>query len=197
MKALLVKILPYLLIIALIYSIYEEHKKVVRFREKSNTLETTISDLNQEVKQTKIKLNDSIELFQAEVKALRMTKNNIQARYDELLKASKLKSKDVGNVTEIVTVTHSVDTIYAEVDSFGGIKAELIDPYINIDVEITPAKQAIIDYAVRDSLTIISVQKKHRWLFGLIKWTEQKSIRVINNNPKSITTNITTIDVIE
>lgn len=191
------KFAPYIIIGLMCFAVWTSHKEIERHRERAETLESTISDLNQEIKQTKIRLNDSIEVYQAEVKGLNMTKKNLQAKYDNLLKSISLKAKDVSNVTEVTSVVHSVDTVPVYVDTFGGMTAELADSYININVEISPEKIAVFDYLVRDSLTVISVQKQHSWLFGLIKWKEQKSLRVINNNPNAEIVSLQTIDIIE
>lgn len=187
----------YIVIGVLCFFLWQTHSLATKYQQKTNTLEATISDLNQEIKYTKIRLNDSISVYQAEVKILHFTQSNLQARYDKLLAASKTKSKDVNNVTEVASVVHSVDTVIAAVDSFGGIKAKLEDAFVAIDVEVLPNRKTIIDYEVRDSLTIFNIQKKHSWLFGLIKWKEQKGIKVINHNPKAEIISLQTIDIIE
>lgn len=197
MKIILKNIWPYLIVGLLCIVLYESNQRASQYRDKATTLETTISDLNQELVLSQIRLNDSIGVYQAEVKNLTFTKSNLEAKYNQLLKASQLKSKDVNSVTEIVTVVHQIDTVVAVVDSFGGIKAQLQDPYVNIDVEVHPDLNAVIDYQIQDSLTVINVQKKHSWLFGLIKWKEHKSTRVINHNPKANIANLQTIDIIE
>lgn len=197
MKAILKKIWPYIVIELLCIAIWESNDRARSYQKLSDTLETTIIDLNQEIKHTKLQLNDSISVYQAEVKNLSFTKDNLEAKYNKLLKASKLKPTDVNSVTEVVTVVHEVDTVWAETDSFGGIKAQLQDPFVNIDVEVQPNLKTLIDYEVRDSLTVVTIQKKHSWLFGLIKWKEHKGTRVINHNPKASITNLQTIDVIE
>lgn len=196
-KIILNKFGLYAVIGVLCFLLWQTHSQVTKYQQKANTLEATISDLDQEIKYTKIKLNDSISVYQAEVKNLHFTQSNLQARYDKLLAASKTKSKDVNNVTEVASVVHSVDTVIAVVDSFGGIKAKLEDAFVDIDVEVLPNRNTIIDYEVRDSLTIFNIQKKHSWLFGLIKWKEQKGIKVINHNPKAEIINLRTIDIIE
>ena len=187
----------YIVIGVLCFFLWQTHSLATKYQQKADNLEATISDLNQEIKYTKIQLNDSIAVYQAEVKNLNFTQSNLQARYDKLLAASKTKSKDVNNVTEVASVVHSVDTVIAVVDSFGGIKAKLEDAFVDIDVEVLPNRNTIIDYEVRDSLTIFNIQKKHSWLFGLIKWKEQKEIKVINHNPKAEIINLRTIDIIE
>lgn len=197
MKTILKSIWPYLLIGLLCVMLYESNQRAAKYHKQSETLETTISDLNQQIKYTQICLNDTISVYQAEVKSLNFTKDNLEAKYKKLLEASKVKPKDVSSVTEVVTVVHQIDTVIAIRDTFGGIKASLQDPFVNIDVEVKPDLNTIIDYEVQDSLTVINVQKKHSWLFGLIKWKEHKTTRVINHNPKANITNLQTIDVFE
>lgn len=188
---------PYLLIAVLAFSLWHSHQDSQKYHKQSEELENTINELNGKIKHTQIRLNDSIELYQAEVSTLKMTQANIQARYDKLLKASKVKPKDVNSITDISSVVHAVDSGTATVNEFGGLHAELKDPFISIDVEIFPNKNTIIEYEMYDSLTVIDVQKKHSWLFGLIKWKEHKGVRVINHNPKATIRHLRTIEQIE
>lgn len=197
LKVILGKTWQYIVIAGLCLAVWHTGTQVERYKQATNTLENTINDLNQEIKQTQICLDDTIKVYQAEVNNLIVTKDNLQAKYNKLLSASKLKPKDVSSVTEITSVTHSVDTVYAEVDSFGGLQARLEDHFVSIGVDVLPDRKTIIDYEVRDSLTVINVQKKHSWLFGLIKWTEHKSTRVVSNNPKSSIVGLQTIEVFE
>lgn len=171
-----------------------ENKK---YQNKAEVLEQTLNNLNEEMKVSRIKWNDSISLCQAEIKSLTITKKNLQQKYDKLLKASNSKAKDVNSVTEVITEIHKVDTVVALVDSFGGLNARLEDPFIKIDVNVFPDKKTIIDYNIRDSITVISFQKKHRWLFGLIKWNESKGVKVITHNPKSEIVSIEAIEIID
>lgn len=196
-KTILTKGSLWLIIGVLSFSLWQTYTSATKHQQKADSLETTISDLNQQIQYAKIQLNDSISVYQAEVKNLCMTQNNLQSRYDKLLAASKIKPRDVGNVTEVATIVHSVDTIIAEVDTFGGLSAKLDDKFVNIDVSVLPDRHTIIDYEIRDSLTLFNIQKKHSWLFGLIKWKESKSVRVINHNPKANIVNLQTIDIIE
>lgn len=196
-KAILKTVWPYLVIVLLGFAVWESNHRAYRYQQLSDTFEETISDLDQKIQYTQLQLNDSVSLYQAEVRDLSYSKDNLEAKYNNLLAASKLKSKDVNTITEITSVIHQIDTVIAEVDSFGGIRASVQDPFINIDVEVMPNRNTVIDYAVKDSLTVINVQKKHSWLFGLIKWKEHKDTRVINHNPKATITNLQTIDVLE
>ena len=197
MKAFIKNILPYLIIVALVIGLKSAWQQAVVYKHDAQSLEAAISDLNQEVKQTRIRLNDTIEVYQAEVRNLTFTQANLKAKYDKLLSSSKTPPKDVNSVTEIGAVIHDRDTVIAMVDSFGGLMARLVDPFVNIDVEVSPDRSTIIEYEVKDSLTVLNTQKKHSWLFGLIKWTEHKSTQVINHNPKAIIQSLQTIDVLE
>ena len=158
-KTILTKGSLWLIIGVLSFSLWQTYTSATKYQQKADSLETTISDLNQQIQYAKIQLNDSISVYQAEVKNLCMTQNNLQSRYDKLLAASKIKPRDVGNVTEVATIVHSVDTIIAEVDTFGGLSAKLDDKFVNIDVSVLPDRHTIIDYEIRDSLTLFNIQK--------------------------------------
>lgn len=197
LSILLKKFWPYIVIGILCMALWGSLHRGVTWRKQANMLETTISDLNQQIKFTEIRLNDSIKVYQAEVKSLNVTQDNLKAKYDKLLNASKLKPKDVSSVTEVETIVHDVDTVPAVVDSFGGINTKLEDNFVKINVEILPDMNTIIDYEIRDSLTIVNVQKQRSILFGLIKWKKHKCIRVINHNPKARIVGLQTMNVIE
>lgn len=186
-----------MLIAVLACGLWHSYQDAQKYNKRSDMLESTINELDGEIKHTKISLNDTIKLYQAEVATLKMTKANIQKRYDKLLKASKVKPKDINSITDISSVVEAVDTGTAIVNEFGGLHAELKDPFISIEVEIFPNKNTIIEYQMYDSLTVIDVQKKHSWLFGLIKWSEHKGVRVINHNPKASIRHLKTIEQIE
>lgn len=173
------------IIIVLACLLNYESKKVKTYKTNANTLENTISSLNQQIKISTIRLNDSLTLKQAEIKSLEVTKRNLQALYGELLKASDTKIKDAQTLVNVGTVTAGKDTIVCLVDSFGGIKAAWQDKYVNIQVDIDSARKAAIDYSIRDSLTIINYEKKHSLLFGLIKWKSYEGCKVITHNPKA------------
>lgn len=197
LKTLFKRFWQYIIIGILIIVLCGSMRKTVAYYKKADTLETTISDLNQQIKFTEIRLNDSIKVYQAEVRSLNVTRDNLKAKYDKLLNASKLKPKDVSSVTDVKAIIHDVDTVPAITDSFGGISAKLEDDFVKIDVKVLPDKNTIIDYEIRDSLTIVNVQKRRSILFGLIKWKKHKSIRVINHNPKASIVSLQTINVIE
>ena len=176
---------------------YKMTQKYMDEKERSEAFEHTISGLNQEVKTFKVKLNDSISFYAARVDGLKMSKANIEARYGDLLKASKIKPKDVQNVDEVGLQT--ADTVYVpvEVDKFGGLTTGFHDKFTSIDVQISPKREAAISYEISDSISVINTQKKHSILFGLIKWKELEKTTVISHNPKSKIVGVTSIDVIK
>lgn len=197
LKILFKKGWPYIIIGILSIALSRSIHNSVKYHRQSDMLENTINDLNQQIKFAEIRLNDSITVYQAEVKSLNITQKNLRAKYDKLLKESKLKPKDVNSVTEVQSVIRDVDTVPAVVDSFGLISTRLEDDFVKIDVKVLPDKNTIIDYEIRDSLTIVNVQKKRSILWGLIKWKKPKGIRVINHNPKATIVSLQTINVIE
>ena len=197
LKILLKKIWVYIVIGILSVALWKSMHKTATYYKKANVLENTISDLNQQIKFTEIRLNDSIQVYQAEVKSLNVTQDNLKAKYDKLLNASKLKQKDVSSVKEIKAIIHDIDTVPAAIDSLGGISTKLEDNFVKINVEVLSDRNVVIDYEIRDSLTIVNVQKRRSILWGLIKWKKHKGVRVINHNPKASIVSLQTIDVIE
>lgn len=173
------------IVLVLAYMVHAEYNKSQQYQKQSDALENSISALNQKVKMSEIKLNDSITAKQAEVTSLEITNKNLQSLYGELLKASNTKAKDVQTLVTTQTITKGSDTVVCLVDSFGGLRAHWVDPYINIQVDIDSARKAAIDYSIKDSLTIINYQKKHSILFGLIKWKSYEGCKVITHNPKA------------
>ena len=153
--------------------------------------------MNQKIDRYEIQINDSTRLHAATVKNLRMTAENIQAKYNDLLAASKMKPKDVNNVTSIGTEARDTVFVPVKVDSFGGLQTGYKDNFIDISVNISPEKLATIGYASRDSLSLIVNQKKHSILFGLIKWRSLEKTTIINHNPNATISSIETINVIE
>lgn len=185
------------LVLILCYFLYSNMADKERYKSKSELLEHSLNSMNEIMKETEVIYRDSIILYQAEVKELAYTANNLKARYEELLEASKLKAKDVNSMTQVVTQVVSKDTVYVEVDTFGGMKAQADDGFVNINVEVMKDKRAVIDYEMIDSISVIHVQKKHSILFGLIKWKDLKSTRVINHNPKAKIVDLQTFNVID
>lgn len=169
----------------------------IQYKERAMTLSHTINDLNQEIESYEVRLNDSTVVHAARVADLNMTIDNIETYYKNLLNANSIKPKDVNHVTTTETVTQSIETVPVYVDTFGGIKASYIDQYTSIMVDIDSTRQAVIDYAIRDSLTIINYQKKHSILWGLIKWKKPSRTVVVSANPKTKIVNVTSINSIE
>lgn len=162
-----------------------EAESARKHKQKAETLENTVSNLNQKLKLSTIQLNDSLSVKQAEVRSLKVTNKNLQSLYSDLLASSKTKAKDIQTLVNVQTTTIGTDTVICLVDSFGGLKAHWKDEYVNILVDIDTARKATIDYSVKDSLTVINYQKKHSILFGLFKWKSYEGCKVITHNPNA------------
>lgn len=173
------------IIIALSCMMNCQGRKAKEAKKLSDTMEKTLSLINQKVIIENIQLEDSLTAKQAEVKNLMVTNKNLSSMYGKLLKSSKTKPKDVDNITSVGAITAGTDTVICLVDSFGGLQAHWQDKYIDIKVDIDSTRKAMIDYKMKDSLTIITFQKKHSILFGLIKWKSYEGCKVIMHNPKS------------
>jgi phage host-nuclease inhibitor protein Gam len=185
------------LCIALGSGMYFFERAYEKQKEYATSFEETITGLQTDIKKERLRLNDSISLYMAEAQTLAFSKKNLEAKYSDLLKASKTRPKDVNSVTGVSTQAHKVDTVTCFVDTFGGIKAGVYDEWAKIDVEITKERKAIFDYSFRDSLTIMTIQKKHSILFGLIKWREHESTKVISHNPNADISTLQTITIIK
>ena len=162
-----------------------QNNRAKEAKKLSDIMENSLSLINQKAKVTVLQLEDSLKVKQAEVENLKVTNRNLSCLYGDLLKASKTKPKDVKSIVSVGSVTMGRDTVKCLVDSLSGLMAHWRDRYINIKVNIDTMRNAVIDYAVRDSLTIISYQKKHSLLFGLITWKSYEGCKIISHNPKS------------
>lgn len=166
-------------------------------KQKVNQLENTINKERQQAKVTELRLSDSLKVKQAEIETLSITKGNLKAKYNNILEPAKIKLKYVDRVTTATIETHSIDTITCLVDSFNGLRADYADNYARISVSIDTLRNAVFDYSVRDSLTIVNYTKKHSLLFGLIKWKSYEGCRVISHNPKSTPVTVESYNVIK
>ncbi len=173
-------------VIMVLFGLFTHQAKVAHEnKQKADALEQTVSNETKKAEVSKLQLNDSLAVMQANVEDLKVTLNNIKAKYSNLLAKSNIKPKYVDRVTEIKTTIHDTDTVPVYVDKFGGLTAKLDDGYAKINVQIDTLKRATIDYTVDDSLTIINYTKRHSLLFGLIKWNSYSGTRVITHNPKA------------
>lgn len=184
-------------VFCLFFGLCKTGQYAIEQNQKAKTLENTVSNFSQKIQYQQIQMNDSIKMYQAEIKTLQFTQDNLNDMYNSLLKASKLKPKDVKSIKEVVSVTYVRDTVIARVDTFGGLTTGIEDNFVKIDVQIFPDRKSIIEYNIRDSLTVISYQKKRSILFGLFKWKENSGIKVVNHNPNAKITGLTSIEVME
>lgn len=167
-----------------LYRGYEKYKKI------ENTSKTLVNSLSNVGKTpTKVILSTKKGHVQALIATpSNMTAKNIKDRYTEDIAPVKklgIRAKDVTGLEKIGTNTR--DTIYIPMtrNSFGGLEAHYKDKFATINVLVDSTRNSLIDYSIRDSLVIIHFQKKHSFLFGLIKWRENKKVEVHSLNPKT------------
>lgn len=164
----------------------------------ANTLENTISDIEEKAAISEITLCDSVKLYKAKVEDLQITQKNLEALYGDLLQATNLKAKDVDGLAQLSTLTSGSDSTMVVEDSLGGLRTAYLDPYTHIIVNIDKDKnKAIMDYQFKDSLTIINYTKRHSILFGLIRWQSHEGTEVISHNPKSTPVAVTATHTIQ
>lgn len=180
---------------ALVLSLNYYADKLSETRKKANKLENTISIMAEKLDTFSIVMNDSVKIHAARVKAMDITRKNLEARCGNLIKQLDLKPKEIHHYSETSTIIHDTVTVIAETDTFGGIKARYSDEFANIGVSISKDRKALFDYTIKDSLTIFNHQKKHSILFGLIKWNSTEKTTIVNHNPKAVITNFQSINV--
>ena len=172
-------------------------KKLSDAKERGKKLENTISSLDKKLKTFQVTMDDSIKLYAATVEDLSMTKKNLQSKCNDLMKELKIKPKEIHHYSKIETCVHDTIRVVAEVDSFGGLNAVYKDDFAKINVNIDTARNAVIDYAIKDSLTLFNHQKKHSLLFGLIKWYETEKTTIVSHNPKAVISDFKSINIIQ
>lgn len=185
------------LICSLVLTVNHYADKLSEAKKKANTLEKTIDILGEKLDTFHIAMGDTIQLHAARVKAMDITKKNLENRCGELLRQLSLKPKEVHHYSETSTIIHDTVTVLAEVDTFGGIKARYADEFANIGVAISKDRKALFDYSIKDSLTIFNHQKRHSILFGLIKWNSTEKTTVVNHNPNAVVTNFQSVNIIK
>lgn len=172
-----------------------------RYNEKkieAERLENTVDNCFQKMEGLQIQLDDTTAVMAARVSDLEYTKNNMEIRYDSLLRVCNLRAKDTRHITEVGSCIHDrIVEIPVFYDNFGGLKTEYKDNYTHISVNIDSTRLATIDYDIKDSLIIINTQKQHKLLFGLIKWKESLKTTVLSTNPKMKITAVTSVNKIE
>lgn len=173
------------------------HTQMNKAKNRAETLSSTISSLNQEMKSYEVVMDDSVKHYVGEVKTLNMTVDNLKSRYDKLYAATRIRAEDVGVMATISDIVRDTIFIEAKKDSFGGLSTGYRDEFVNISVFIDSACMAKFDYLVKDSLSLVVSQRKHSLLFGLIKWKEYEKATIINHNPKARVSNVEVINKLE
>lgn len=184
---------------AILFGVYAVfcHVQMDKAEKQVGLLSSTISDLSQEMESYAITMDDSVKLYAGRVRTLNMTVDNLQSRYKKLYAATRIRAEDVGLMATVSDTIRDTVFVEAKTDPFGGVSTGYRDDFVNISVSIDSKCLAKIDYAVKDSLSLVVSQKRHSILFGLIKWREYEKATVINHNPKARVSNLEVINRIE
>ena len=131
---------------------------------------------------------------------LKATEKVIEARHSDDMKVAQgagVRPKDVDELSHIEVSTRDSVTAPVKVEPFGGLSTHFEDAYTRIDVRIDSLKLATIDYEMRDSIVVISSRKRHKILFGLIKWKGKAKIEAFSRNPKATVTSVEVLERLE
>lgn len=179
-----------------LYRGYERSRKV---ESTSKALAKTVSSIGTVPEKVAVKTQNGTVEGRVAVPN-RLTQRNIKDRFSNEIapvRSIGVKAKDITGVEKVATDTHDTVQAKAEDNAFGGMEIHYADKFATINVEIDSVRESFIDYSIRDSLVIISFQKKHSLLFGLIKWRENKKVEVHSLNPKTTISGFEVVHKIE
>lgn len=186
------KILIIILILGLLGLAYYGKKYKEKFKaqkELAQNLSESINHLNDTVKTYQIKWENGKKTYAAKVEAIQVEKSNFEKLYkDEVIKAKKLgvKLNDINSVSQIQTETSGTQYVPVYVDSLKQLTTSYKDSFTYISCIIPRTGKSKIDYSIRDSLFIVDIYKRHKLLFGLIKWKSRQNRMIVTSmNPKT------------
>ena len=159
-----------------------------RQKESIAQLEKSVSQIGRPNQEKKELHTDNGTLTSITTEPVKVTTKNIRERYADDVKEVKdagIKGRDIDELTHInISTRDSVSAELHHVDSTT-MNVHYADGYARIDVQIDSLRSATIDYEVKDSVVVIAYQKRHRLLFGLIRWKETERVEVHSKNPKA------------
>lgn len=159
-----------------------------RQKESIAQLEKSVSQIGKPKQEKKELHTDNGTLTSITTEPVKVTSKNIRERYADDVKEVKdagIKGRDIDELTHInISTRDSVSAELHHVDSTT-MNVHYADGYARIDVQIDSLRTATIDYEVKDSVVVIAYQKRHRLLFGLIRWKETERVEVHSKNPKA------------
>ena len=159
-----------------------------RQKESIAQLERSVSQIGKPKQEKKELHTDNGTLTSITTEPVKVTSKNIRERYADDVKEVKdagIKGRDIDELTHInISTRDSVSAELHHVDSTT-MNVHYADGYASIDVQIDSLRSATIDYEVKDSVVVVAYQKRHRLLFGLIRWKETERVEVHSKNPKA------------
>lgn len=180
--------LAVVLLVGLSCSTYHLYKERKAYKEKAERLEKSVSQIGQARQERKELHTDNGTLSSVTTEPIQVTSKNIRERYAadvQVVKDAGIKGRDIDELTHINISTR--DSVSAEVQHIDSttMHVHYADGYARIDVQIDTLRTAAIDYEIKDSVVVVAYQKRHRLLFGLIRWKETERVEVHSKNPKA------------
>lgn len=186
-----------LLLIGLSYSTYRLHRQCQAYKEKTAQLEKTAANVGQAPQTSTVVKTDNGDITVVTTNPMKATPKVIETRHKEDMKVAQgagVRTKDVDEISNIEVSTSGSATVSVKEEPFGGLSTHFEDDYTRIDVLIDSTKVATIDYEMSDSIVVVSSRKRHKLLFGLIKWKGTAKVSAYSKNPKA---KVRSVEVLE
>jgi hypothetical protein len=163
-------------------------RSVIRqLRDDRARLSQTISALDDTARAYRVRLSDGQRRWAAETEALSVTRDNLRRLYQRDIQrahAVGIDQRDIDAVSNIASVTSDSVIVPVYIDTLRRLFTSYSDPYTSISAIIRRDSSAVIDYQIRDSLTVYDYYVRHRLLWGLIRWRErQNKLKILSLNP--------------
>jgi len=166
-----------------------QYNKVKHIKADNKLLSSALIISRDSIEYTKIKLNDTVSVLAAKVKAIYMDKESLKKLYSkEVMISNNLgaRLKDISTIHNISMVSSDSVLVPVYIDTLKQLCAYYEDKYIKINTCIPAKGDATISYIIEDSISIIEYFKPHKILWGLIKWSSNTNeYAVFSNNPKT------------
>ena len=153
------------------------------------SLSTTLTAYTDSLSYQKIKLNDTVSVMAAKVRAVYVDKATLADLYAKEVANAKelgLRLKDIQEMKQIATIIRDTVLTPVYVDSLQRLCTQFSDGFVSISTCIPRQGKAEIGYSIKDSIEIVEYYAPHRILWGLIKWSSKTGeYAAFSKNPKA------------
>lgn len=178
------------MLVTAIFAAFSYRERYHIQKEHSADLSASLSSIHDSAKFFQVKWENGTKTSAASINALKMDFKNLQSLYrGEIDKARRLGAnpRDINAVTQVHTETAASKIVPVYIDTLRQLTACYSDSFTLIKCAIRRDGIARIDYSIRDSLYILDMYKRHRILFGLIKWKERQNKMIVTSmNPNTV-----------